>query len=78
MTGQGHSHRWAWEGIGPFTWEPGPPTGEPGPANQNEFFPPQKGFIYDRNTPQFHQLSEWLVSDDPAGEQAGCRGPGLA
>ena len=27
---------------------------------------------------QFHQLSGWLVSDDPAGEEAGCGGPGLA
>ena len=41
-------------------------------------FSPQKGFITDRNTPQFHQLSGWLVSDDPAGEEAGCGGPGLA
>jgi hypothetical protein len=31
----------------------------------------------DRNTPQFHQLSGWLVSDDPAGEEARCGGPGL-
>uniref|UniRef100_A0AAZ3QK38 F-box and WD repeat domain containing 5 n=1 Tax=Oncorhynchus tshawytscha TaxID=74940 RepID=A0AAZ3QK38_ONCTS len=30
MTGQGHSHGWAWKGIGPPTWEPGPTTGEPG------------------------------------------------
>jgi hypothetical protein len=29
MTGQGRSHGWAWECIGPPTWEPGP-------ANQNE------------------------------------------
>jgi hypothetical protein len=34
-------------------------------------FSPQKGFITDRNTPQFHQLSEWLVLDDPAGNEAG-------
>jgi hypothetical protein len=27
--------------------------------------------------PQFHQLSGWLVSDYPAGEEAGCGGPGL-
>ena len=27
---------------------------------------------------QFHQLSGWLVSDDPAGEEAGCGGPELA
>ena len=26
--------------------------------------------------PQFHQLSGWLVSDDPAGEEAGCEDPG--
>ena len=26
--------------------------------------------------PQFHQLSGWLVSDDPAGEEDGCKGPG--
>uniref|UniRef100_A0A8C8JIG1 Golgi-associated PDZ and coiled-coil motif-containing protein n=1 Tax=Oncorhynchus tshawytscha TaxID=74940 RepID=A0A8C8JIG1_ONCTS len=31
-----------------------------------------QGFITDRNTPQFHQLSGWLVSDDPAVEEAGC------
>ena len=24
------------------------------------------------------QLSEWLVSDNPAGDEAGCGGPGLA
>ena len=33
MTGQERSHQWAWEGIGPPTWEPGP-------ANQNEFDDP--------------------------------------
>ena len=38
MTWQGHSHGWAWKGIGPPTGEPGTPTGEPGPANQNSFF----------------------------------------
>jgi hypothetical protein len=27
---------------------------------------------------QFQQLSGWLVSDHPAGEEAGCGGPGLA
>ena len=32
----------------------------------------EKGFITDRNTPQFHQLSRWLVSDDPVGEEAEC------
>ena len=25
--------------------------------------------------PQFHQLSSWLVSDDPPGEEARCGGP---
>ena len=40
-------------------------------------FSPRKGSITDRET-QFHQLSGWLVSDDPAGEEAGCGGPGLA
>ena len=40
-------------------------------------FSPQKGFIKDSNAPQFHQLSGWLVSDDPAGEEAGCGGAGL-
>ena len=40
-------------------------------------FSPQKSFITDRNTPQFHQLSCWLVSDDPVGEEAGCADPGL-
>jgi hypothetical protein len=43
MTGQGSTHGWAREGMGP-------PTGESGPANQNEFSP-QKGIITDRNTP---------------------------
>ena len=55
----GANHEWASEGIGQPTWELGPPTGEPGP---------QKGFITDRSTPQIHQLSGCLVSDDPAGE----------
>ena len=32
MTGQGHSHGWAWVGIGL-------PTGEPGQSNQNKFDP---------------------------------------
>jgi hypothetical protein len=59
------------------TWKPGPPTGKPGPAKQNEF-PPQKGFITDRNSLQFHQLSRWPVSDDPTGEEVGSGGPGLA
>ena len=53
------------------------PLGEPGSADQN-IFSPQKGFITDRNTPQFHQLSGWLVSDDLAGEEARYGGPGLA
>ena len=38
----------------------------------------QKGFITDSINPQFPQLSEWMVSDDLAGEEAGCGGPGLA
>ena len=41
-------------------------------------FSPHKGFITDRTTSQFHQLSGWLVADDPAGEEAGCGGPRLA
>jgi hypothetical protein len=41
-------------------------------------FSSQNDIITDRNTPQFHQLSGWLVSDDPAVEEAGCGGPGLA
>jgi hypothetical protein len=36
---------------------------------------PEKLFGY--ANPQFHQLSLWLVSDDPAGEAA-CGGLGLA
>jgi hypothetical protein len=27
--------------------------------------------------PHFHQQSRWMVSDNPAGEEAGCGGPGL-
>ena len=46
--------------------------------SQTECFSPQKGFITDRNTTQFHQLSGWLVSDDPAGKEARCGGLGLA
>jgi hypothetical protein len=41
-------------------------------------FSPQKGFITDRNSPQFHQLSDWLMSGNPAGEEARCGRPGLA
>ena len=50
MTGQG----WAWDGIGPPSWEPGSPTGKPGPANQNEFSPTnvEKDRNTDRNNPQ--------------------------
>jgi hypothetical protein len=70
MTGQGRSHGWAWEDIGPITCEPGS-------ANQTGFKPPQKGCITDKNTPPFHQLSGWLDSDNPAGEEARCGGPGL-
>jgi hypothetical protein len=58
MAGKGLSHGWAWEGIAP-------PTGEPGPANQNECFSTK--VLYYRQTPKFHHLSGWLVSDDPAG-----------
>jgi hypothetical protein len=36
----------AWGGgIGPPSWEQGPPTGEPGPTDQNEFFL-TKGLYY--------------------------------
>jgi hypothetical protein len=60
-----------------FTWlSRGAATGEPGKVNQNEFYP-TKRFITDRNNPQFHHLSGWLVSDDLAGEEAGCGGTGL-
>ena len=45
MTGQGRSHGWAWDGIGPPSSEQGPPTGELGPATQNVFFP-TRGFYY--------------------------------
>ena len=40
-------------------------------------FSPQKGYITDINTPQFRQMSVWLVSNDPAGE-ALCGGRLLA
>ena len=36
----------------------------------------QKFFTY--ANPQFSQMSWWLVSDDPIGEESGCGGPGLA
>ena len=77
MTGQWCSHAWAWEGIGPPTWEPGQPTGELAQPIRM-FFSSQKERITDAHTPQIHQLSGWLVSDDTAGEEGGCRGPGLA
>ena len=77
MTVQGRSHVWAWEGIGPPTWEPEPHMGSQAQPIRIRFSP-QKGFITDRNASQFHQLSGWLVSDDPAGEEAGCGGPGLS
>jgi hypothetical protein len=34
---------------------------------------PQRGFITDTSV----SSAVWLVSDDPAGEEAGCGGPGL-
>ena len=40
MTGQVHSHGWAWEGTGPL-------IGEPGTANPNEFFDTE-GLYYRR------------------------------
>lgn len=33
-------------------------------------FPPQEGFITQKYT--IYQLSEWLVSNDPTDEEAGC------
>jgi hypothetical protein len=39
MTGQGHWHQWAWEGIGPPTWEPGP-------TNQNDIYPHNRALLY--------------------------------
>jgi hypothetical protein len=44
-------------------------------------FSPQKVFITEKkqqHTSQFYQLSGWLVSDSPTGEEDGCGGPGLA
>jgi hypothetical protein len=38
---------------------------------------PQKALLQ-INTPQSRQQYNWLVSDDPPGEEAGCGGPGLA
>jgi hypothetical protein len=70
MTGQGRSHGVAWEGIGKH-----PLVNQAQPIRMG--FSPQKGFITDRNASQFHQLSGWLVSDDPAGEEARCGGSGL-
>jgi hypothetical protein len=32
----------------------------------------------DRNTPRFHQLSGWLFSEDPTGEESGYGGHWLA
>jgi hypothetical protein len=47
-------------------------------SRRSEFvFFPTKGVYYRQNTLQFHQLSGCLVSDDPAGEEARCKGPGL-
>ena len=62
--------------MGPPTEEPGPPTEEPGPANQNEFSP--TGVCYRKtNCSVSSAVQGGRVSDDPAGEEAGCGGPGL-
>jgi hypothetical protein len=42
--------------------------------SQSEYIFPHKRALLQTEI----QLSRWLVSDDPAGEEAGCGGPGLA
>ena len=56
-------------GCRPTHWEARP--------SHSEFVLPHKIALLDRNTPQIHQLSGWLVSDNAAGEEARCGGPGL-
>ena len=57
---------------------------DPGEDDENADELPWDGFwqfvekLFGCANPQFHQLSGWLVSDDLAGEEAGCGGPGLA
>ena len=48
------------------------------PSQSELVFTHKKALITDKSTPQFHQLSGWLISDDPTGEEAGCGGPRLA
>ncbi|CDQ77260.1 unnamed protein product [Oncorhynchus mykiss] len=62
-SGQGRSHGWRWEGIRPLGSQAQPIRIR---------FSPQKSFITNINSPQFHQLFGCLVSDNPAGEDAGC------
>ena len=53
-------------------------------ANEGDHFPTEDGYdaelqnFFGCANPQLRQHSEWLVSDDSAGEEAGCGGPGLA
>ena len=48
------------------------------PSQSELVFPHKRALLQTEITPQFHQLPWGLVSDDPAGEEAGCGGPGLA
>jgi hypothetical protein len=57
---------------------------DPGEDDEDADELPRDGFwqflqkFFGCANPQFHQLFEWRVSDDPAGEESGCGGPGLA
>jgi hypothetical protein len=53
MTGQDHSHEWAWEVIGP-------PTGSQAKLIKMGFSP-QKGFITDRSTPKHPPLPPQMI-----------------
>ena len=73
------SHDWAraqpWVGLGGH--RPTHPLGSQAQPIRKRLFV-GKNLITDRNTPQLHYLSRWLVSDDPSREEARCGGPGLA
>ena len=57
-------------------WQSGKDPGEDDEHQMN--FPETVSDSLCRNSlviqTQFHQLSRWLASDDPAGEEAGCVG----
>ena len=74
MTVQGCSHGWAFEVIGPPTWQPGPPTGEPGPGNQNSFFSTKELYYRQKSSSDVEALGwcgyTWPAVVRPVGRTA--------